>query len=193
MKRSHILIAFLLFATVASAAPFVTSRMMLRNGLTDEQYELLWAQGKNPQIEQSAARQWVYRASRYDNVVEWLQELGKTNDFAKLASHLSTNNVALVEHIQSLVATNDVLNSTIRGIQTLSDTYFANWTNSYARAELAEKRATAVKSSLTEKREEYVAKRDEAKLQTTKAIYQTFIDIIDGIIAKFDEDEEEAK
>lgn len=193
MKRSHILIAFLLFATAASAAPFVTSRMMLRNGLTDEQYELLWAQGKNPQIEQSAARQWIYRASRYDNVVEWLQELGKTNDFAKLASRLSTNNVALVEHIQSLVATNDVLYSTIRDIQTLSDTYFANWTNSYARAELAEKRATAVKSTLTEKREEYVEKRDEAKLSTTKAIYQAFIDIIDGIIVKFDEDEEETK
>ena len=193
MKRSHILIAFLLLATASSAASFVTPRMMLRNGLTDEQYEYLWSIGKNPQIEQSAARQWIYRASRYDNVIEWLQDLGKTNDFARLAARLSTNNVALVERVQSLVSTNGVLNTTIKNLQALSDDYFANWTNSYARAELAEKRADTVKSSLNKRREEYVQKRDDAKLQTTKTIYQAFIDIIDDIIAKFDEDEKETK
>ena len=49
--------------------------------------------------------------------------------------------------------------------------------------------ASLAKSSLTERREEYVEKRDDAKLSTTKAIYQTFIDIIDAIIAKMDEEE----
>jgi hypothetical protein len=193
MKKTALTISIIALAATTFAAPFVTSRMMLRNGLTDEQYEYLWSMGKNPQIEQSAARQWIYRASRYDNVIEWLNDLGKTNDFAKLAARLSTNNVALAERIQSLVATNGALSSAIGSLQTLSDEYFANWTNSYARAELAEKRAAAVKSALTEKREEYVEKRDDAKLSTTKSIYQAFIDIIDGIIVKFDEDEEETK
>lgn len=193
MKKTALTIFIIAIAATTLAAPFVTSRMMLRNGLTDEQYEYLWSIGKNPQIEQSAARQWIYRASRYENVIEWLQDLGKTNDFARLAARLSTNNVALVERVQSLVSTNGVLNTTIKNLQALSDDYFANWTNSYARAELAEKRANAVKSSLNERRDEYVQKRDDAKLQTTKAIYQAFIDIIDDIIAKFDEDEEETK
>ena len=193
MKKTILIISIIAITATTFAAPFVTSRMMLRNGLTDEQYEYLWSIGKNPKIEQSAARQWIYRASRYENVIEWLQDLGKTNDFARLAARLSTNNVALVEQVQSLVSTNGVLNTTIKNLQALSDDYFANWTNSYARAELAEKRADAVKSSLNERRDEYVQKRDDAKLQTTKAIYQAFIDIIDGIIAKFDEDEEEMK
>lgn len=193
MKKTALTISIIAIAATTFAAPFVTSRMMLRNGLTDEQYEYLWSMGKNPQIEQSAARQWIYRASRYDNVVEWLSDLGKTNDFAKLAARLSTNNVALVERVSNLLSTNETLKVKIDGLQNLADSYFANWTNSYARAELAEKRATAVKSTLTEKREEYVEKRDEAKLSTTKAIYQAFIDIIDGIIVKFDEDEEETK
>ena len=193
MKKTALTIFIIAIAATTLAAPFVTSRMMLRNGLTDEQYEYLWSIGKNPQIEQSAARQWIYRASRYENVIEWLQDLGKTNDFARLAARLSTNNVALVERVQSLVSTNGVLDTAIKNLQALSDDYFANWTNSYARAELAEKRANAVKSSLNERRDEYVQKRDDAKLQTTKAIYQAFIDIIDDIIAKFDEDEEETK
>ena len=193
MKKTALTISIIALAATTFAAPFVTSRMMLRNGLTDEQYEYLWSMGKNPQIEQSAARQWIYRASRYDNVIEWLNDLGKTNDFAKLAARLSTNNVALAERIQSLVATNGALSSAIGSLQTLSDEYFANWTNSYARAERAEKLAATVKASLTEKREEYVTKRDDAKLSTTKSIYQAFIDIIDGIIVKFDDDEEETK
>lgn len=191
--------------TSAFAAPFVTENMMKRNGLTDEQYELLWAQGKNPRIEQSAAREWVFRASRYDNVVEWLQTLGKTNDFAKLAGVLSTNCVILKESVASLTSTNSILSGMIERLTRLKDNLneknaelHTAWTNAYYQASVESNRAARAeqhlvnaKSSLTERREEYVAKRDDAKLQTTKAIYQTFIDIIDAIIAKMDKEEAE--
>ena len=98
------------FALVCHAAPpFVTPAMMKRNGLTDEQYEMLWKQGKNPQIDVATARDWIFRASRYTNVVEWLDVCGKTNDFAKLSHKLQGDNFALIETNGVLAATNRVL------------------------------------------------------------------------------------
>ena len=78
-------LSFIVLCMVAlrvSAAPFLTPEMMKRNGLTDEQYEKLWSMGKKPQIDVGAARQWMYRSSRYGNVMEWLEAIGKTNNFA---------------------------------------------------------------------------------------------------------------
>ena len=80
--------------------------MMKRNGLTDEQYELLWSQGKNPQIDIGAARDWIFRSSRYTNVVEWLEVCGRTNDFAKLSHKLQGDNFELVETNKAVVAEN---------------------------------------------------------------------------------------
>ena len=53
-----------------------------------------------------------------------------------------------------------------------------------AEASLADRdaRIEHVSAGFSEKRAEYVEKRDEAKLQTTKAIYQLFIDAIDKFI-----------
>ena len=95
--------------TCHAAPPFVTPAMMKRNGLTDEQYELLWKQGKNPQIDVATARDWIFRASRYTNVVEWLDVCGKTNDFARLSHKLQGDNFALIETNGVLTATNRVL------------------------------------------------------------------------------------
>ena len=92
-----------------SAPPFVTPAMMKRNGLTDEQYELLWKQGKNPQIDVATARDWIFRASRYTNVVEWLEVCGKTNDFAKLSHKLQGDNFELTETNKAVKAENVVL------------------------------------------------------------------------------------
>ncbi len=194
---------FSLICTSTLAAPFVTENMMKRNGLTDEQYELLWSQGKRPQIEQSAAREWIFRSSRYDNVVEWLQTLGKTNDFAKLAGVLSTNCVMLKDAVASITAQNTTLSNSFARLKKVKDglakrneELHTAWTNADYQASIesnraarAEQHLARAKSTLTERREEYVAKRDDAKLQTTKAIYQTFIDIIDAIIAKMDEED----
>ena len=98
------------FALVCHAAPpFVTPAMMKRNGLTDEQYELLWKQGKNPQIDVATARDWIFRASRYTNVVEWLEVCGKTNDFARLSHKLQGDNFELTETNKAVAAENVVL------------------------------------------------------------------------------------
>lgn len=98
---------FCMAALVADAAPnFVTKSMMKRRGLTDEQYELLWSMGAHPRIEVAAARDWVFRASRYTNVVEWLEVCGKTDDFAKLSHKLQGENFELVETNKAVKAEN---------------------------------------------------------------------------------------
>lgn len=102
MKTAILL--FSVFAVFANnAAPhFVTPSMTYRNGLTDEQYEMLWRQGKNPRIGIAEARDWIFRSSRFQNVTNWLEVIGKTNDFARLVYPTMTTN-------EMLVATNRVL------------------------------------------------------------------------------------
>lgn len=150
MKKLIVSAVFATIAICASfAAPnFVTPAMMKRNGLTDEQYELLWKQGKNPQIDVATARDWIFRASRYTNVVEWLEICGKTNDFARLSHKLQGDNFALIE------------------------------TNGVQRVEIL--RLEAIARRLDALRAYLIQKRDEAKLPTTKAIYQSLIDNIDA-------------
>lgn len=106
MKTAILL--FSVFAVFANnAAPhFVTPSMTYRNGLTDEQYEMLWRQGKNPRIGIAEARDWIFRSSRFQNVTNWLEVIGKTNDFARLVYPTMTTN-------EMLVATNRVLTSAI--------------------------------------------------------------------------------
>lgn len=97
-------------ATLAFAAPnFVTPAMIKRNGLTDEQYKLLWSQGKRPHIDVATARDWIFRASRYTNVVDWLEICGRTNDFAKLSHKLQGENFELDATNKLIVAYNKVL------------------------------------------------------------------------------------
>lgn len=106
MKTAILL--FSVFAVFANnAAPhFVTPSMTYRNGLTDEQYEMLWRQGKNPRIGIAEARDWIFRSARFQNVTNWLAVIGKTNDFARLVYPTMTTN-------EMLVATNRVLTSAI--------------------------------------------------------------------------------
>lgn len=108
--RAILITLFAVFGTVGNAAPnFVTSAMLKRNGLTDEQYQYLWSIGKRPQIDIGAAREWMFRASRYGNVTNWLDICGKTNDFAKLSFKLQDENFVLSDTNKVLVATNSAL------------------------------------------------------------------------------------
>ena len=94
-------------ALILAATPhFVTPEMTLRNGLTDAQYEKLWAMGRNPRIDRQTARDWVFRSSRFANVTNWLGIIGKTNDFARLVVPTMTTN-------EWLVATNAALSATV--------------------------------------------------------------------------------
>ena len=125
------LIILCLAASIAEAAPnFVTQSMLKRRGLTDEQYELLWSMGARPRIEVAAARDWVFRASRYENVKDWLNEMGRTDDFAKLAARVP----GLTETNAMLVATNRILAVDARAWHDKADAYWTGWTNSYVTA-----------------------------------------------------------
>ena len=135
MLRAILITLFAILGTAVNAAPkFVTPAMMKRNGLTDEQYELLWKQGKNPQIDVATARDLIFRASRYQNVTNWLEECGKTNDFAKLSYKLQNENLGLVDENKALVDYNGVLRSDVEKLEAKVETYYAKWTNSYANA-----------------------------------------------------------
>lgn len=127
MKKSIVFAVALVSLTVA-AQHFLTPSMVKRNGLTDEQYELLWSMGKRPQIEPAAAKDWIFRASRYENVKDWLGEIGKTNDFARLAARVP----ALTETNSFLVATNSVLVRLNDRLQERYEWAYDGWTNSYA-------------------------------------------------------------
>lgn len=170
MKKTPLIVLCcgILAAVSFAAPPFVTPAMMKRNGLTDEQYELLWKQGKNPQIDVATARDWIFRASRYANVVEWLETLGKTNDFAALSHRLQGDNFALTE-------TNRTQRVEIRRLDALASSYSNAWKRAEFKARSLEERA----ARLDALRAYLIQKRDEAKLPTTKAIYQSLIDRID--------------
>lgn len=108
MKKLSVF-AFLLAAISANSAPFVTPGMTKRNGLTDAQYEALWRVGKNPRIDQTAARDWIFRAGRYQNVTNWLDICGTSNNFAKLSYKLQDDNFKLEETNKAVTAENRVL------------------------------------------------------------------------------------
>ena len=108
MRAAIFAIIVSLCGTVFSA-PFVTPDMVKRNGLTDEQYEMLWKQGKNPRIDIGTVRQLMFRAGRYGNVTNWLDICGKTNNFAKLSFVLQGENFGLTETNKVLVSSNSVL------------------------------------------------------------------------------------
>ena len=180
MKKLILVSALCALIGTYAAPPFVTPAMMKRNGLTDEQYEMLWSQGKHPQIDIATARDWIFRASRYSNVVEWLAELGKTNDFARLSHKLQADNFALIETNGVLAASAREWKRNAENWQASAEAWMDAATNNAARVE----RVTA---ALDERRAEYVEKRDKAALPTTKAIYQAFIDAIDRIKEKLDE------
>lgn len=128
-------------ALYLQAAPFVTPQMMKRNGLTDEQYEKLWSMGKRPRIDVGAARQWMYRANRYSNVTNWLNTIGKTNNFAALAARVPV----LTEENETLVATNAVLVKLKKKWKDLSESWYMTATNFQAVAEANEADATAMR------------------------------------------------
>lgn len=124
-------VIFCMAALVADAAPnFVTQSMLKRRGLTDEQYKLLWSMGAHPRIEVAAARDWVFRASRYENVKDWLQEMGRTDDFAKLAARVP----GLTETNDMLTVTNRLLRAEASSWYEKAEQYWNGWTNSYSTA-----------------------------------------------------------
>lgn len=110
MKRVTIItfaiLVICLIVGMATAAPFVTPGMMKRNGLTDEQYETLWRMGKNPRVDAATMRDWYFKSGRYQNVTNWLDICGTSNNFAKLSYKLQDDNFKLEETNAVVVSEN---------------------------------------------------------------------------------------
>ena len=102
----------------AFGAPhFVTPEMTLRNGLTDAQYEKLWAMGRSPRVDPGTVRDLIFRSSRYENVTNWIGVVGKTNDFAKLVLKQDGEIQDLGRRVDEELATNAMLRAEIRRIE----------------------------------------------------------------------------
>lgn len=186
MKKIAIFAVTLAIAN-AIAAPFVTPSMMKRNGLTDEQYQLLWAQGKNPRIGIAEARDWIFRASRYTNVVEWLDTCGRTNDFARLSHRLQDDNFTLTMTNSVLTERVGALGKRIEDLEVdvqLWRDSFAAETNRFQNLAIDYTVATNRAARLDAFRAHLTEQRDKAALPTTKAIYQALLDKIDSYGSK---------
>ena len=135
MKALPLALIAALTTSIALAAPFLTPSMIRRNGLTDEQYEALWKAGRHPRIDPAAARDWMRRAFRYQNVTNWLAICGETNDFAKLSSVLQADNFRLTETNSWLTATNRSLSVSCARLADAADYYWQNYTNYFSQAQ----------------------------------------------------------
>ena len=166
----------LMLAVKAFAAPFVTPDMTLRNGLTDEQYEMLWKQGKNPKIDIATARDWIYRSSRFQNVTNWLGVIGKTNDFARLVYPTMTTN-------EILTATNRVLTTAVGKLRQDLEKEIARAdsaeydANIYKAVQKAAKRA---EKNLAKVIKEVKKARDKASTEEEIALYTMLIELLQG-------------
>jgi len=149
-------VILILIGLSASAAPFVTPGMIKRNGLTDEQYEQLWAVGKNPSIDQTTARNWIFRSGRYQNVTNWLDICGKTNDFAKLSYKLQGDNFVLED-------TNKVLKAENRDLWLTNEIVVAE--NEFLVATNAVLEVDAKKAQKVEKSAEKAKKKDQKNFE----------------------------
>ena len=186
MKKAIILLAVSMLGLGAalSSPRFITPDMVKRNGLTDEQYEALWAIGKNPRIDQSAARDWMFRAARGKNVREWLEVIGKTNDFARLV-------VPTMETNEVLVATNSALRISVEHWKGNAQSWYTRATNELSRADKAEAEAKILHeiqkaAKRTEKNLEKVVKalekaKKKAETEEEANLYTALIAVIQGI------------
>lgn len=169
-------VAWSVCGTVFSAPRFVTPGMVRRNGLTDEQYELLWRQGKHPQITVDAARDWIFRASRFQNVTNWLEVIGRTNDFARLVVPTMTTNEMLVATNRTLAVEITYLDHTVGKLRTEL---------AAAESDAEIYRAVRKAASRTEKNLEKVIKaldkaRDKAQTKDEAALYSALIAVLRG-------------
>ena len=161
-----------------------------RRGLTNEQIDGILARHPDAQL-RITAQDWRgmrYQLTRFHNMTNYVEQIGGSNDCAKVLLHLhdvgeelSKSNSALRVSLDMADRAVDEWRETAAQWQAEAETNAASaevWmeaaTNNAARVE----RVTA---ALDERRAEYVEKRDKAALPTTKAIYQAFIDAIDRI------------
>ncbi len=169
-------ISLALLAANLAAAPFLTPSMIRRNGLTDEQYEALWKAGKHPRIEPAAARDWMRRAYRYQNVTNWLAICGETNNFARLSSVLQDDNFRLTETNFRLTETNSFLTINCARLADAADYYWQNYTNYLAQAQAYSNRLDVATA---------LAERAQAKIDAEIADLEADAERYDGYATRY--------
>ena len=162
--------------------------MVYRRGLTNEQIDQILARHPDAQL-RITAQDWrgmQYQLHRFGNMTNYVEQIGNSNDCAKVLLRLH-------DTIEEATATNAFLRAMGRTLETrleqateraqeYADAYtastnriaslFADLTSATNRASIAEAkvaRTEAFKAWLVEQ-------RDKALLPTTKAIYQAILD-----------------
>lgn len=181
--KNLFVISFAALLSAASAAPFVTPGMIKRNGLTDEQYQLLWAQGKNPKIDQTAARDWIFRSGRYQNVTNWLDICGTSNNFAKLSYTLQDENFKLEETNAVIRAENRKLvvsNATLYVEMTILAETNAVLEVDAKKAQKVEKNAAKAKKKDSKNFNKWISDTEKAKSKSSEdmaAFYEAVLEL----------------
>lgn len=189
--------AILLAATVCAAKGILPCQVM-RLGLTNEQIDFILQRHPDAELRVSAQdwRGMKYQLKRFENMTNYVEQVGGSNDCARLilnltddAERLSNSNgflrIAFREAerrvktwAEAYDSATNAFNSATNYIAELQVGYSAA-TNRAAIAEAAEKVAEARAARLDALREYLVEQRDKAVLPSTKAIYQVLIDKID--------------
>lgn len=189
--------AILLAATVCAAKGILPCQVM-RRGLTNEQMDFILQRHPDAELRVSAQdwRGMKYQLKRFENMTNYVEQVGGSNDCARLilnltddAERLSTSNGFLriafrdaerrvKTWAEAYDSATNAFNSATNYIAELQVGYSAA-TNRAAIAEAAQKIADARAARLDALREYLVEQRDKAVLPSTKAIYQALIDKID--------------
>ena len=189
--------AVLLAATVCAAKGILPCQVM-RRGLTNEQIDFILQRHPDAELRVSAQdwRGMKYQLKRFENMTNYVEQVGGSNDCARLilnltddAERLSASNGFLriafrdaerrvKTWAEAYDSATNAFNSATNYIAELQVGYSAA-TNRAAIAEAAEKVAEARAARLDALREYLVEQRDKAILPSTKAIYQVLIDKID--------------
>lgn len=204
IKRVSVALAIVCVA-FACAAKGILPCQVMRRGLTNEQIDRILE--RHPQAELRITTQdWrgmKYQLERFANMTNYVEQIGGSNDCAKVL-------LRLTDGIKDFAASNRTLQAVIRQdearIRSWAEAYdsatnafnsatnyiaelqvgYISATNRAAIAEAAERVAEAKAAAaeiraarLDALREYLVEQRDKAVLPSTKAIYQVLIDKID--------------
>lgn len=196
--------AVLLAATVCAAKGILPCQVM-RRGLTNEQIDFILQKHPDAELRVSAQdwRGMKYQLKRFENMTNYVEQVGGSNDCARLilnltddSERLSTSNgflrIAVRDAERRVKTWAEAYDSATNAFNTATN-YIADLqvdltaaTNRAAIAEAAEAIAEA-KAAAAERRaarldafrDYLVEQRDKAVLPSTKAIYQALIDKID--------------
>ena len=184
MKRLT-LCAICLAVAVAASAKGILPCMVNRRGLTNEQIDGILA--KHPDAElRITAQDWRgmrYQLVRFGNMTNYVEQIGNSNDCARVL-------LKLHDAAETLTASNSVLVRVAKEWRDASEEWRATadaWRSEYSvatnnlQAALADYYSASNRAARAEARRESVIdwceeQRDKALLPTTKALWQSFID-----------------